>query len=140
MGRIFLASLVGILLAASPPCARHARGDEPLASQTPESALVTFELDGKLIALRLEKESQIAILQSCFPDFRSRPAGEGTASWKPKYEIYFNFARGQTVRVLVSSNSRYWSTGQGALEMRGAYFNNIIHELLKEMMRTDSEP
>lgn len=140
MWRTCVASLAGVLLASFLPCTRQARCDERLTSQTPQSVLVTFELDDKLIALRLEKESQIAVLESCFPDYRSRPAGEGAASWKPKYEIYFNFARGQTVRVLVSSNSRYWSTGQGALEMRGAYFNNIIHELLKEMMRTDSEP
>lgn len=106
-----------------------------LREMEPSNVLVVFELEGKLMAIRLEQESQIAVFQSCFPDYRSRPAGEGMALWKPKYEIYFNFPSGETVRVAVSSNSRYWSTGRGALEIRGAYFNHVIHELLKEKMR-----
>lgn len=106
-----------------------------LSELEPNNVLVVFELEGKLMAIRLEQESQIAVFQSCFPNYRSRPAGEGMAMWKPKYEIYFNFPSGETIRVTVSSNSRYWSTGRGALEIRGAYFNHVIHELLKEKMR-----
>lgn len=110
--------------------------DKPLTEQTPSSVLVAFELDGKMVALRVDQESQIGTLESCFPDYRARPAGEGQALWKPKYEIYFNFARGQTVRVGVSSNSRYWTAGQGAIELRGGYFSNFIHELIKEKSRS----
>lgn len=134
-------SLVVLLLTAGASHATRADDDvspavdKRLLEQTPSSVLVTFELDDKLVALRVDQESQIATLESCFPDYRSRPAGEGQALWKPKYDIYFNFARGQTVRVGVSSNSRYWTTGQGAIELRGGYFSNFIHELLKEKSR-----
>lgn len=118
-----------------PPTADKPAADKPLAEQTPQSVLVTFEHEEKMVAIRLDQESQMAVLESCFPNYRSRPAGEGQVLWKPKYEIYFNFARGQTVRVAVSSNSRYWTTGQGAIELRGGYFSNFVHELLKEKAR-----
>ncbi len=121
-------------------CGGGVRGEEVLPDRPPESALVVFDHEGKTVALRLEHENQIAVMESCFPNYRTRPAGEGQAMWKPKYEIYFNFSQGRTVRVFVSSNSRYWSAGQGAIELRGAYFNNLVHELIKELSRGGTIP
>lgn len=104
-----------------------------------ESVLVVFESSGKLVAMRVVKEHQIAVLQACFPDFHVRPKSDAVVKWAPKYEIYFNFQDGRTIRVLVSGNSRYWTTGAGELEMRGMYFSGVIHELLKANMKSGDE-
>lgn len=104
-----------------------------------ESILVVFESSGKLVAMRVVKEHQIAVLQACFPDFHARPKSDTAVKWAPRYEIYFNFQDGRTTRVLVSSNSRYWTVGRGELEMRGMYFSGVIHELLKANATADDE-
>lgn len=104
-----------------------------LAEDTPEKpvgALIVFDHDGKTTALRVEGERQLAILESYFPSYRMRPEGGDPGAWEAKYEVYINLKHGQSYRVLVSSNSRFWSMGRGDFELRG-YFSDFVAALLK---------
>lgn len=100
------------------------------APEKPISALIVFDHDGKTTALRVDGERQLAILESYFPSYRMRPEGGDPGAWDAKYEVYINLKHGQSYRVLVSSNSRFWSMGRGDFELRG-YFSDFVAALLK---------
>ena len=104
-----------------------------VAEDTPEkpvSALIVFDHDGKTTSLRVAGERQLAILESYFPSYRMRPEGGDPGAWDAKYEVYINLKHGQSYRILVSPNSRFWSMGRGDFEMRG-YFSDFVAALLK---------
>lgn len=107
--------------------------DQPEKADKPEkplSALIVFDHDGKTTALRVEGERQLAILESYFPSYRMRPEGADPGGWDAKYEVFINLKHGETYRLLVSGNSRYWSMGKGDFELRG-YFSDFVAALLK---------
>lgn len=103
---------------------------EKAAAEKPLSALIVFDHDGKTTALRVEGERQLAILESYFPAYRTQPSSDDPGAWEAKYEVFINLKHGQTYRVLVSSNSRFWSMGRGDFELRG-YFSDFVAALLK---------
>ena len=98
--------------------------------EKPLSALIVFDHDGKTTALRVEGERQLAILESYFPSYRMRPEGGDPGAWDAKYEVFINLKHGETYRILVSANSRFWSMGRGDFELRG-YFSDFVGALLK---------
>lgn len=98
--------------------------------EKPLSALIVFDHDGKTTALRVEGERQLAILESYFPSYRMRPEGSDPGAWEAKYEVFINLKHGETYRILVSGNSRFWSMGRGDFELRG-YFTDFVGALLK---------
>jgi hypothetical protein len=100
------------------------------APERPVSALIVFDHEGKTTALRVEGERQLAILENYFPGYRTGVKGNDPGSWEPRYEVYINLKHGRTYRILVSSNSRFWSMGQGDFELRG-YFADFVAALLK---------
>ncbi|WP_425615024.1 hypothetical protein NA78x_004912 [Anatilimnocola sp. NA78] len=99
------------------------------AVERPLSALIVFDHDGKTTALRVEGERQLAILESYFPGYRTQPESDEAGAWETKYEVIFNLKHGQSYRVLVASNSRFWSMGRGDFELRG-YFSDFVAALL----------
>jgi len=110
------------------------------AAEKPLSALIVFDHDGKTTALRVEGERQLAILESYFPGYRTQPESDEAGAWEAKYEVLFNFKHGQSYRVLVASNSRYWSMGRGDFELRG-YFSDFVGALLNmQKPRTGTLP
>jgi hypothetical protein len=100
------------------------------APEKPLSALILFDHEGKTTALRVEGERQLAILENYFPAYRTRPESDVAGAWEARYEVFFNFKHGQTLRLTVSGNSRYWSMGRGDFELRG-YFADYVAALLK---------
>lgn len=111
--------------------------DDPLkkepekpAPEKPLSAVIVFDHEGKTTALRVEGERQLAILESYFPAYRTQPSSDEAGGWDAKYEVFINLKHGQTYRVLVSSNSRFWSMGRGDFELRG-YFSDFVAAMLK---------
>jgi hypothetical protein len=102
--------------------------------EKPLSALIVFDHEGKTTAIRVDGERQLAVLENYFPSYRTRPESDEAGAWDARYEVYFNFKHGQTLRVLVSANSRYWSMGRGDFELRG-YFADYVTALLKGSSR-----
>jgi hypothetical protein len=115
-----------LLLVATVVPAAHAE-DPP---EKPLSALIVFDHEGKTSALRVEGERQLAILENYFPGYRLRPEGGDPGAWDARYEVFINLKHGQTFRILVSPNSRFWSMGRGDFELRG-YFADFVAALLK---------
>ena len=126
--------LLGAALAICSWNAAAAEDEKPKtaepAREKPLSALIVYEHEGKTTALRVEGERQLAILESYFPAYRTQPSSDEVGGWDAKYEVFINLKHGQTYRVLVSSNSRFWSMGRGDFEMRG-YFTDFVAAMLK---------
>ncbi|QDU30108.1 hypothetical protein ETAA8_52270 [Anatilimnocola aggregata] len=98
-------------------------------AEKPLSALIVYDHDGKTTAIRVEGTRQLAILESYFPSYRTRPESDEAGAWEAKYEVFFNMKHGQSYRVLVAPNSRFWSMGRGDFEIRG-YFSDFVAALL----------
>jgi hypothetical protein len=108
---------------------RDARAEDA-PPEKPLSALIVYDHDGQTTALRVEGERQLAILEAYFPGYRTQPESGEAGAWEAKYEVFINLKHGKTYRVLVSSNSRFWSMGRGDFEMRG-YFTDFVAALTK---------
>ena len=124
-----LTLLLFLLLTTLPAWAE----DTPPAKDAPEkalSALIVYDHNGQTTSLRVEGERQVAILESYFPGYRTQPEASEAGAWEAKYEVYINLKHGKSYRILVSSNSRFWSMGRGDFELRG-YFSDFVAALLK---------
>ncbi len=103
---------------------------EDAPPEKPLSALIVYDHGGQTNVLRVEGERQLAILEAYFPGYRTQPESSEAGAWEAKYEVFINLKHGKTYRVLVSSNSRFWSMGRGDFEMRG-YFTDFVAAMLK---------
>jgi hypothetical protein len=119
-----VSALLVLLGASLPAIAEDAPPEKPL------SALIVYDHGGTTTALRVEGERQLAILEAYFPGYRTQPESGEVGAWEAKYEVFINLKHGKTYRVLVSSNSRFWSMGRGDFEMRG-YFTDFVAAMLK---------
>lgn len=78
---------------------------------------------GTTEAISILNQQKIADLEALFPNYRSRPSSSMAAGWMTGWEIYFNFPKGRTIRVIVSQNDdgQTWSTGDGDFATAGKF-------------------
>lgn len=114
------AALVTVCVVAAEKAAKNDAG-------APRRALVVFEgvhgRDGigQMTAISVVDRDKIAKLEGFFPNYRKAPASSIAAGWKTGQTIYFDFGKGQTLRVTVSGNDdgKTWSMGSGDFDTRG---------------------
>jgi hypothetical protein len=64
----------------------------------------------------LSDAAKIAALEAFFPNYRNRPTNPNAAGWKAGSYVYFDFPKGESLKLVVSPTggaNTYWTMGQG---------------------------
>jgi hypothetical protein len=125
----YLAIALAALATVTPVSGNLSEGERAVADARATDALIvreaalTREGVGKLSAIRVADPEKLSALEAFFPGYSKRPSSHLAGGWKAGYQVYFNFPRGETVRVTVSENQNghLWSAGQGDFATRGNF-------------------
>ena len=85
---------------------------------------------GEFTAFSILDRQTIAKLEAFFPGYRDCPSSQAAGGWEAGYEVYFNFADGRALRVMVSENGGgdTWSMGSGDFATQGD-FQRFVDDL-----------
>ena len=110
--------LFGVRAAEQPP-----KISKPVSALIVPEGLVLKDGVGKTEAIRITDPKKLAKLESFFPKYRQRPASDIAGGWDTGYLVYFDFPRGESVRVTVSENedAAYWTLGRGDFKTQGDF-------------------
>lgn len=113
-------------------------GEKGAKPSAPQSVVIVLEgihsREGisETKAISVINAKTISKLEAFFPNYRSYPTSDITGGWERGYSVYFNFAQGRSICVIVSENGdgATWSVSGGDFATRGE-FGAFVRELQK---------
>lgn len=115
------------MVSAAVGCSGKADVDRKAGSAT----IVVIGNQGVAKTHLVSDPEKMAALEEFFPDYRKQPTSNVSAGWKAGYFVYFDFPRGESIKLVVSPTTFakvYWTTGQGDFPVKGD-FAKFLEEL-----------